>query len=244
MKTLVVGASGATGKHAVQQLLNMEQRVKVIVRSSANIPESWKNNNRLEIIQANVLDLNLDEMAAHLKDCDAAVSCLGHNLNLKGIYGKPRKLVRDTAKLICGAIHKNEPNEPFKFVLMNTAGHKNADLNEKITFGEKTVIGLIRFLLPPQSDNEQAADYLRADIGQKNKFIEWVAVRPDGLIDKDEVTAHKAYPSPTRSAIFNAGKTSRINVGHFMAKLITDQELWKTWKGQMPVLYNQEEDKK
>jgi len=32
--------------------------------------------------------------------------------------------------------------------------------------------------------------------------------------------------------------TSRINVANFMAELITDDTLWSTWKGQMPVSYN------
>ena len=50
----------------------------------------------------------------------------------------------------------------------------------------------------------------------------------------------KRIPSPTRCAIFNAGKTSRINVGHFMAALITDDNTWNLWKGQMPVIYNKE----
>lgn len=42
----------------------------------------------------------------------------------------------------------------------------------------------------------------------------------------------------TRSAIFDAGKTSRISAGHFMAELITDDLTWKRWKGQVPVIYN------
>jgi hypothetical protein len=66
------------------------------------------------------------------------------------------------------------------------------------------------------------------------------AVRPDTLINEDEVTEYEVHPSPTRSAIFDAGKTSRINVGHFMAELITDDELWNRWKGQMPVIYIKE----
>ena len=36
MTTLVVGATGATGKQLVEQLLNMGQKVKVIVRPSGN----------------------------------------------------------------------------------------------------------------------------------------------------------------------------------------------------------------
>lgn len=58
------------------------------------------------------------------------------------------------------------------------------------------------------------------------------------MTNEDEVTEYNVYPSPIRSAIFDAGKTSRINVGQFMADLITDSEVWNKWKGQMPVIYN------
>lgn len=33
-------------------------------------------------------------------------------------------------------------------------------------------------------------------------------------------------------------RTSRINVAHFMADLITDNDIWSNWKGKMPVIYN------
>ena len=46
------------------------------------------------------------------------------------------------------------------------------------------------------------------------------------------------HPSPIRSAIFDPGQTSRINVGHFMADLITNDHTWQQWQGQMPVIYN------
>ena len=101
------------------------------------------------------------------------------------------------------------------------------------------VTGLVRLLLPPQIDNEKAADFLRIKIGQSNNLIEWVAVRPDSLIDEDTITPYDVVPSPTRSAIFNAGKTSRVNVAHFMADLITNETLWTEWQGKMPVIYNE-----
>ncbi len=238
MTTLVVGASGATGKHLVEQLLIMEQKVKVIVRSAERLPESWKNNDLLSIIQASVLDISEDEMAALLLDCTSVASCLGHNMSFKGIYGVPQKLVTDTVNLLCNGIKKNAPEKPVKFVLMNTTGNSNRDLNEPISNGQKLVIRLLRLLLPPHVDNEKAADYLRINIGQNDDFIEWVAVRPDGLVDEDEVSEYELHPSPTRSAIFDAGKVSRINVGHFMAELISENDLWNKWKGQMPVIYS------
>jgi nucleoside-diphosphate-sugar epimerase len=238
MTTLVVGASGATGKKLVAQLLISKQKVKVIVRSHENLPQSWKSNDQLTIIKASVLDISENEMAEHLQDCSAVASCLGHTLSWKGIYGNPRKLVTDAVNLLCNAIENNAPNKPVKFVLMNTTGNSNRDLDEPISFGQKIVIGLLRLLLPPHVDNEKAADYLRIKVGQKNKFIEWVAVRPDGLVNEDKVTEYELYPSPTRSAIFDAGKVSRINVGHFMAELITENDLWNKWKGKMPVIYS------
>lgn len=165
-------------------------------------------------------------------------SCLGHNLTWKGIYGQPRRLVTEATRRLCDAIKANKPEKPVKFVLMNTTGNRNRDLNEPISFAQKLVISLLRLVLPPHVDNEQAADYLRTQIGQNNKHIEWVAVRPDGLINEEEVTDYEIHRSPTRSAIFDAGKVSRINVGHFMASLISDNDLWRKWKGQMPVIYS------
>jgi len=240
MTTLVVGASGATGRLLVEQLLNRGENVNIIVRSPDSLPENIKKHDNLSVIHASVLDLNDAEMVQHVSGCDAVASCLGHNMTFKGMYGHPRKLVTDATRRLCEAIRANKAEAPVKFVLMNTTGNRNRDLSEPISFGQKCVIGLIRVMVPPHVDNEQAADYLRSRIGQNDTAIEWAAVRPDSLIDETEVTEYEVHPSPIRSAIFDAGKTSRINVGHFMAELITDDLTWNKWKGQMPVIYNKE----
>lgn len=238
MTTLVVGASGATGKLLVEQLLTSGQRVKIIVRPASNVPHTWHSKEQLTMIKGNVTDITLEEMADYIADCQAVACCLGHNMSLKGIYGKPRKLVFDTVRLLCEAVKKNTPDRPFKFVLMNTAGNRNRDINEAISLGERMVIGLVRVFLPPHPDNEKAADYLRINVGQGNPYIEWVVVRPDTLINEERVSQFSLHTSPTRSALFNPGKTSRINVANLMTRLIRDEKLWITWKGRMPVIYN------
>ena len=238
MEVLVVGASGATGKHLVEQLLIKKHNVKVVVRSPEKLPISWKNNDRIQIISASILELSDKHMRDYTTDCNAIVSCLGHNLTLKGIYGKPKKLVTDATRRLCNAIITNNGESSIKFVLMNTTGNRNRDLKEQISIIQKCVIGLLRLLLPPHVDNEKAADFLRIQIGQNNNFIEWVAVRPDNLTNDEEVTDYEIHASPIRSAIFDSGKTSRINVGNFMANLISNDDLWNKWKGQMPVIYN------
>ncbi len=238
MTTLVVGASGTTGRLLVEQLLGHGERVKIIVRSTDSIPGVVKNHENLSVILASVLDLSDAEIAQHVKGCNSVASCLGHNLSFKGMYGHPRRLVVHAVQRLCRGVKESKPETPVKFVLMNTAGNSNRDLSEKISFGQTCVMWLLRLLLPPHVDNEKAADFLRTEIGQDDSEIEWVVVRPDNLINEGRVTEYEEHPSPIRSAIFDAGTTSRINVGHFMAKLIADPEVWDKWKGRMPVIYN------
>jgi nucleoside-diphosphate-sugar epimerase len=241
MTTLVLGATGATGRHLVTQLLARGEHVRAMVRSLERVPDQLRDE-RVELVEGNVLELDdagLDELVA---GCTGFASCLGHNLTFKGIYGHPRRLVADSVTRVCEAIHRMAPEKPVRFTLMNTAGNSNRDLDEPLGLGARIVIGALRVALPPHPDNEEAADYLRVHVGQADDRIEWVVVRPDSLIDEDEVTPWTAHASPTRDAIFNAGKTSRINVGAFMADLLTKDELWTAWKGQMPVLYNDERE--
>lgn len=237
MKKLVLGATGATGKLLVEQLLNFKQEVIIIVRPGSNFPELWKNNQKITIVKANIFELLPNDLSEIIKDCDSVFSCLGHNLTLKGLFGQPRKLVTDAIKLVDKSINLIEPENPIKLILMNTAGNSNRNINETISFGEKIVISLIRFAVPPHSDNEQASDYIRLTI-DKNPKIQWSVVRPDTLINIDEVTDYEVHPSPITSAIFKPGKTSRINVANFMALLDRDDKLWEKWKSQMPVIYN------
>lgn len=237
-KVLVVGATGATGKLLVAQLLDQGALVKALVRSRERLPEHFREHPNLEVIEGSISELSGDELSKLVTDCGAIASCLGHNLSFKGMYGKPRRLVTDAIRNLCQAIERNKPDAKVKFVLMNTAGNSNRAIGEKVSVGQSIVISLLRILVPPHPDNEQAADYLWKSIDKQNEHIEWSVVRPDGLIDEDEVTEYSEHVSPTRSAIFNSGKTSRINVANFMSRLILDEELWSIWKWQMPVIYN------
>jgi nucleoside-diphosphate-sugar epimerase len=240
MTTLVVGASGATGHLLVEQLLDRGQLVKAALRTKDGLGERIMSHKNLSVIETSILDLSDAQMVEIVKGCDAVASCLGHNLTFKGMFGSPRKLVTDATRRLCAAAKANNPEGIIKFVLMNSTGNSNRDLSEPISFAQRCVMALIRALVPPHADNEHAADYLRTEIGQNDETIEWVVVRPDGLVDHAQITPYELHPSPIRSAIFDAGTTSRINVGHFMAELITDNEKWMDWKGKMPVIYNKE----
>jgi len=238
MTTLIVGASGATGRLLVEEMLNRGHPVKIVVRSLEGLPGSIMGHANVTVVHENILDLSDADMAQLVQGCHAVVSCLGHNLTFRGLFGAPRRLVTDATRRLCDAIRTNTPRQPVKFVLMNTTGNRNRDLDERISFAQRCVITLLRLTLPPHVDNEKAADYLRTNIGQRDPHIQWAAVRPDGLIDDADVTSYRIHESPTRSAIFDAGQTSRINVAHFMAQLINTDETWRKWRGRMPVIYN------
>ena len=92
MKVLVVGASGQTGQHVVDQLIEQRIKVKVVVRSTEKIGR-WLENEFVEVVQGNVLEMSDAELEKVLSDIHVITSTLGHNLSFKGIYGKPRRLV-------------------------------------------------------------------------------------------------------------------------------------------------------
>tara|TARA_B100000683_G_scaffold276541_1_gene330889 strand:- start:669 stop:1373 length:705 start_codon:yes stop_codon:yes gene_type:complete len=234
MKFLVIGATGATGKLLVSQLLEKGHEVRAIARSKDKLPENLRTHQNCEVIEGALLDFGDEKLSELIQGCQGVGSCLGHNMTFKGIYGKPRLLVTEAVKRLCSTA-----KSPIRFVLMNTTGNRNRDLNEPISPAQKIVIGLIRLLVPPHLDNEKASDVLRLTYPNGSN-VEWVVVRPDGLIDKDKVSEYELHQSPTRSAIFDAGKTSRINVAHFMASLLTDQGVFSEWKNQMPVIYNKQ----
>ena len=227
VSTFVVGASGATGRLLVKQLLDRGHNVKVIVRDIEKLPAELCEDKQLSIIQASLLNLSGTELAKATKGCQAIASCLGHNMSWKGIFGQPRRLVTDAVRRLTMAVKANHPAKPIRFVLMNTAGNSNRDISEPISFSQQLVIGLLRLLLPPHADNEDASDYLRTEIGQTEEAIAWSIVRSDNLTNAESITEYAVYASPIRSAIFDAGSSSRINVAHFMPDLITDDSTWQ-----------------
>lgn len=237
MKVLVLGATGATGKLVVQQLIKRNVEVKIVVRDSKKVLGDLINNNLIECIVGNISDFNQSEYNDLIKDCDAVISCLGHNITFRGLFGKPRLLVTNCIMNVCEAIQKSKKDKT-KVILMNTTANRNKNVNEKYTLKDRIVLSLLSVILPPQRDNVKAAEYLLNNFLESNSCIEWSAVRPDTLISEEKVTEYEIMESPKRSPVFDAGKTSRINAAHFMVELLLNKELWSKWKYKMPVIYN------
>ncbi len=239
MTVLVLGATGATGRLLVDELLGRGCYVRVIVRSRERLPEAAIGHDRLSVIEAGVADLSEAQWAERVRGCDAVALCLGHNLSVRGVFGTPWRLVTDALRGVCRAAEAiAEPGRPIRVVLMSSAGCRNHDRHEPLSLAHHLVLGALRWLVPPHADNEAAADHLRCVVGPEHPSIAWAVVRPDTLGREPGVTAYTPHPSPTRSALFNPGRTRRANVAHFMAELLTDPVTWIRWRSQMPVIYD------
>ena len=235
---MVLGATGATGNLVIRQLLKKNIEVLAMVRDLTKLPVQISKSENVKVIDVEITNISVKTLASLIHDCDVVISCLGHNLTLKGIYGKPRRLVADATQKVFEAVQLSSTLERTKFILMNTTGNSNRDIPEIAPLSQRLVIAILRKLLPPHLDNELAADFLRMNVDNTTSPLEWVIVRPDGLSDENDISAYNLHTSPTRNAIFDAGTTSRINVADFMARLVSDDELWSRWKGKMPVIYN------
>ena len=141
----------------MNQLLEKGHEVKAFARNITKFSTEIITHKKFDVIGTSVLDMSEEELENHTKGCDAIVSTLGHNLSFKGMFGNPRQLVTDSIKKLC-KVSENTKNKPVKIILMNTVGCKNEDLKEKVSFFENCVFFLLRYLIPPHSDNENAAN--------------------------------------------------------------------------------------
>lgn len=236
---LLVGGTGRTGRHVLRQLLERGVSVRAIVRSRAKLPPEVAGDVNLQVIEASLLALSDDELRQHLRGCDAVVSCLGHVISLKGIYGAPRDLVTRAATRLCRAVEALQPEAPVKLVLQSSVSVNRAGRHDwRRGTLERALLRVICAVLPPARDNQRAADFLQEQIGPNNAFIEWVVVRPDSLREGavSPYTLHEGLVN----GLFAPGSTNMANVAHVMCELVTNAATWAEWTGELPVVVNAE----
>lgn len=232
---LLVGGTGRTGRHVLEQLLGRGIQVCAIVRSPEKLPPAATEDPRLTVVRADLLSLGDDELRAHVRGRTAVISCLGHVLDLRGVFGAPRDLVAQATERLCAAIGVLKPAQPIRFILMTSVSVNDPrGRDTQRGPGQRAALAALRGVLPPARDNQQAADFLRVRVGTTDPFVEWVVVRPDTLVDGEmsEYTLHDGIVS----SLFTPDNTSRTNVGHFMCDLATSPSTWEDWRGKMPVI--------
>jgi nucleoside-diphosphate-sugar epimerase len=232
---LLLGATGRTGRLVLSQLLERGIRVKAIVRSADRLPAELSDHERLAVVEADLLALSDDYVRALVSDCQAVISCLGHTATFQGMYGSPRDLVTRSVARICAALDALGPQHPVRFILMSSVSvNRPARRDARRGAFERATVALLRGVVPLARDNQRAADLLsrRPDPGRPS--VEWVAVRPDTLVD-DSGASYTLHEGLVNS-LFAPARTSRANVAHFMCELSQDAALWADWRSRSPVI--------
>jgi len=234
---LLVGGTGRTGRRVLEQLLSRGVRVRAIVRSAHRLPAGVAQHPDLEVIEADLLSLGDEELRRHVRGCDAVISCLGHVISFRGVFGPPRDLVTRAATRLCQAIAVVRPAKPVKFILMSSVSvNRPGGLDTRRGSFERAVLWILRGLVPPANDNQKAADYLHTVVGMDGPFVRWVAVRPDSLLDGD-VSGYAVHEGLI-SSLARPDSTSMANVAHFMCELAENPAAWDDWAGKLPVIVN------
>jgi len=234
---LLVGGTGRTGRLVLQQLLSRGINVRVIVRSAKKLPAGAAKNPNLTMVEADLLSLSNEDLQRSIRGCDAVISCLGHVISFKGIFGPPRDLVTRATTRLCRGIEALQPARAVKFILMSSVSVNHpGGLDTRRGMFEKAVMWILRSMVPPAEDNQQAANFLYGGIGMTSPFVQWVAVRPDTLLEGDvsEYTPHEGLVS----SLFAPDSTNMANVAHFMGELFANPKAWDDWKGKLPVIIN------
>jgi hypothetical protein len=152
------------------------------------------------------------------------------------MFGQPRDLVTRAATRLCQAIAVVQPAKPAKFILMSSVSvHRPGGLDTRRGSFERAIVWLLRGLLPPANDNQKAADYLCTGVRMDSPFVQWVAVRPDSLLDGDvsDYALHEGLISmPARPDSRNMA-----NVAHVMCELAENPAVYD-WAGKPPVIVN------
>jgi hypothetical protein len=191
----------------------------------------------VEVVEADLLSLGDDELRHYLRGCHAVISCLGHVISFKGVFGPPRDLVMQATKRLCRGIEALQPAKPVKFVLMSSVSVNHpGGLDTRRGVSDKMIMWLLRGLVPPARDNQQASDFLWRSIGTAHPFVQWVAVRPDTLLEGDvsEYALHEGLVN----SLFAPASTNMANVAHFMCELVANPKAWDDWKAKFPVIIN------
>ncbi|MHB1096237.1 MAG: NAD(P)-dependent oxidoreductase [Gemmatimonadaceae bacterium] len=213
---LLLGATGRTGGRALQQLLDAGAKVRVIVRSAERLPAGLAGHANLTVLEAELLSLGGDNLQRRVRGCDAVISCLGHVITLKGVFGPPRDLVTRATTRLCRAIQAVKPAAPVKFILMSSVSvNRPAGLDTRRTRFEKAFLWTLCRVLPPAQDNQSAANFLGREIGAADPFVQWVAVRPDTLLEGD-VTEYALHEGLV-TALFKPASTNMANALHVRA---------------------------
>ena len=144
-KIIVLGASGALGKHVAQQAVDAGHEVSVVVRTPSKLPPSWRD--KVKVHKADIATLSPNQLGALLGAHDVVI-------NTAGSVSEGDKFVTLAAHIVSGLETIEPANRPVAW-LMAGAGvldigntRRNADADPPVIWGRPHVWGSNRHAHP------------------------------------------------------------------------------------------------
>jgi len=212
MKILVLGANGAVGQLAIDQLLSASHEVKALVRNASTLP---KNHPLLTVVQGD--PTNAADLHRLLAGQNAVLSTLGVRKN------KRTALRTDVARTLLAGMKKHGVR---KLVWLDGAGvGSSKEFMQRSSF-------LFGRILMPLFLNHMYADAAVADSLIEKSGCDWVIVRPMSFTNGPK-TGNITVITDMSTTVKLRLRISRADVAAFLVEqLVTDH-----YVRQMPIIY-------
>ncbi|GAA2790297.1 NAD(P)-dependent oxidoreductase [Crossiella cryophila] len=198
MNITVLGATGRTGEHVVQQALKAKHQVTAVVRNPAKLQ---LHHPALTIAQADVLDPTT--LTEHLTGRDAIISALGAG------HLKPSTICTDSAESILRAMPKARVR---RLIVVSTSGATTEGDRPFTRYLLKPVLG--RVFRHPWGDMRRMEELIMAS------DTDWTIVRPPRLTN----TQHTGiYRTATNRSIPGGNSIPRANLANALLNTVTNR---------------------
>jgi putative NADH-flavin reductase len=212
MKILVVGANGAVGRLALDELLNANHDVKALVRNASSLE---RKHPRLTVVQGE--PTNTDDLENVLAGQDAVLSTLGARTN------KKTTLRTDVATSLIAGMNKH--GVP-KLVWLDAAG-----VGSSKKFVQRSSFLFGRIIMPLLLDN-MYEDAAVADAIIEKSRCDWVIVRPMSFTNGAQ-TGNISVVTDMSLTVKLRLRISRADVAAFLVEQVVKDD----YVGRMPIIY-------
>lgn len=207
MKVLVLGATGGSGRAAVERLLSAGHTVTVFTRK----PSGGAARERLHQLQGDALDARAVEAAVQGQDAVLVTLGISENpfrVRLWGPARTPLDVRSAGTRNVIAAMHEHGVR---KLVVQTSYGVGST--RDKLGFINRL---FFRLVLKPQIDDTEIQEAAVTASG-----LDWVVVQPVHLTDAED----DAFPYVSTDASTGKMAVSRRSVGRFLAEALVNPSL-------------------
>ena len=200
MNILIIGGTGKTGRHIIDQALQKGHLVTVLARNPAKLKLKYPN---LKILQGNILQSK--EVAAAVKGQDAVLSALGH----KRFFIPTSTLSKGTANIISAM----EEHNVKRLVCITSLGINDSRFRLGLYYTLFVIPVILFFYFLDKSKQEKLI---------MRSTLDWTIIRPAQLTNGKKRAKYKY--GPNLGSYFLTKMISRADVAHFMLGQLNNKQ--------------------